>query len=179
MPPMRLRLLASAALAVLVACDLEVDTHYGPHSGLQKANLPDPTPSEGGVKGDGGAPCGTPVDAGACSVSYSGQIWPKMSGTWHCSDANCHGAMVNQPFNLDNATDAYNNLMALSISGKPYLNPCSIDPDASAFVCNTTSPGCGAGGQMPFPNSSIGSGPMSPTDMALVQTWVQCGAPNN
>ena len=172
------RLAASALCIVLSefsgACDLEVDSHYGPHSGLLKSNLPNPTPTAG----DGGFPCGTPVDGGACSVSYSAQIWPKMSTTWHCSDPTCHGATANQPFNIDNATDAYNNLMAFQISGKPYLNPCSTDPDASAFVCNIQSPACGTG-QMPLTNATVGSGPMSSSDVALVQTWVQCGAPKN
>jgi hypothetical protein len=164
--------------AVLVACDLEVDTHYGPHSGLSKGNLPNPPVAEAGG-GDGGATCGMVVDAGACSVSYATQIWPKMSGTWHCSDANCHGAMVNEPYNLDNATDAYNNLMAfMQINNVPYINPCSTSPDASAFLCNVQSPACGSA-QMPFPDSTLGSGPMSTSDVQLVQTWVECGAPMN
>ena len=175
---MTFRLVACLLCVVLGACDLEVDTHYGPHSGLVKTNLPNPTPSDGGPLPDGAFACGTPVDAGACSVSYSAQIWVNMSTTWHCSDANCHGATANQPFNLDNATDAYNNLMAFQIAGKPYINPCSTNPDASAFLCNVQSPACGTG-QMPLANSAVGSGPMSSSDVALVQTWVQCGAPKN
>jgi hypothetical protein len=169
---------AAGTAAVFVACDLEVDTNYGPHSGLSKNNLPTPPTPDGSIGGDGGLLCGTAVDAGACSVSYSGMIWPKMQGTWHCSDATCHGGTSYQP-KLDTAQDAYDNLMAYKISGKPYIDPCSTDPDASAFVCNVQSPfTCGLG-QMPFPNATLGSGPMSSGDVSLVQTWVQCGAPNN
>jgi hypothetical protein len=180
---MRLRrvavLAASVALiaagATLAACDLEVDTHYGPHSGLSKNNLPNPPASDGGT-GDAAA-CATPIDAGACSVSYSTQIWTKMVSTWHCTDSSCHGGTSYQP-QLDTSDNAYSNMMAYKITGKPYINPCSIDPDASAFVCNISNPFCGQG-QMPFPNATLGSGPMSSSDLNLVTTWVQCGAPKN
>jgi hypothetical protein len=182
---MRTRVIVSLALGavacaggILVACDLEVDTNYGPHSGLQKSNLPNPPAPDAAPVGDGGAPCGMPVEAGACSVSYSKDIWTKMSSTWGCSNAACHGAMVNQPYNLDNQQDAYNNLTQFQIGGLYYFNPCSTNPDASAFVCNTSSPACGTG-QMPFPNTSLMTGPLSTSDMQLVQTWVACGAPNN
>lgn len=168
--------LAAASGAVVVACDLEVDTHYGPHAGLNKSNLPNPPPSEAGV-GDGGFACGTPVDAGTCSVSYNTDIWSKMSGSWHCSDAKCHGGTAYQP-QLDNADDAYNNMMTYMIGGKPYINPCSTNPDASAFVCNISAPNCGTA-QMPFPDNTLGSGPMSGADLTQVTTWVQCGAPKN
>ena len=60
--------------ALVVACDLEVDTKYGPHAGLQKSNLPNPPPADGGAIPDGGFACGTPVDAGTCSVSYASDI---------------------------------------------------------------------------------------------------------
>jgi hypothetical protein len=163
--------------AALVACDLETNTSFGPHSGLSKGNLPNPPPEEAGTSSDGGASCGTVVDAGACSVSYATDIWPKMQGTWHCSDAKCHGGTSYQP-QLDSASDAYNAMMNYKIGTKPYINPCSIDPDASAFVCNIQSPPCGAA-QMPFPDNTLMSGPMSGGDFTQVQTWIECGAPNN
>ena len=169
---------AASVGAVLVACDLEVDTKYGPHSGLSKNNLPTPPPSDASITKDGGLACGTPVDAGACSVTYSGDIWPKMQGTWHCSDAKCHGANANSPFGLDTADDAYNVLLNYMIANKPYFNPCSTDPDASSFVCNISNPNCG-NAQMPFPDGTLNSGPMSGSDLQKVTTWVQCGAPKN
>jgi len=169
---------AASVGGVLAACDLEVDTKYGPHSGLQKGNLPTAPPSEAGIGGDGGLACGKPVDAGTCTVSYSGDIWPKMQGTWHCSDAKCHGATTYQPNGLDNPDDAYNVLLNYMISGKPYFNPCSTDPDASSFVCNISNPACGQA-QMPFPDNTLGSGPMSGSDLSTVTVWVQCGAPKN
>lgn len=180
---MRVRLLLAvgvvgAVACAFVACDLEVDTKFGPHSGLQKSNLPIPPPAEGGTNTDGGLACGTPVDAGTCSVSYATDIWPKMQGTWHCSDATCHGANVNQPTMLDNADDAYAVLQAYKIGARPYLDPCSIDPDASSFVCNVSNPFCGTA-QMPYPNNTLGTGPMAGSDLTLVETWVQCGAPKN
>ncbi len=180
---MRGRLLAfglvvtASGAAAIVACDLEVDTKYGPHSGLSKANLPQPPAAEGGTGGDGGTSCGTPVDGGACTVSYATDIWPKMQTAWHCSDAKCHGGTSYQP-QLDSADNAYANLMAYKIGTKAYLNPCSIDPDASAFICNISNPFCGTG-QMPFPDNTLGSGPMSGGDLTLVTTWIQCGAPKN
>jgi hypothetical protein len=173
---MRTLVLALATLLGIPACDLETDTNYGPHSGLSKTNLPNPPPVEGGST-DGGLLCGTPVDAGTCAVSYSTQIWANMQTTWHCSDAMCHGGTSYQP-QLDSAGDAYMNLMAYMIASKPYINPCSTDPDASAFLCNIQNPFCGEA-QMPFPNNTLGSGPMSAGDVSLVQTWVACGAPNN
>jgi hypothetical protein len=169
---------AASSGAFVVACDLEVDTKYGPHSGLSKNNLPTAPPSEAGVSADGGLACGTPVDAGACTVSYANDIWPKMQGTWHCSDAKCHGGTSYSP-QLDSADNAYTNMMNYKVgSTKPYINPCSTDPDASAFVCNVSNPACGAA-QMPFPDNTLGSGPMSGADLTLVTTWVQCGAPKN
>ena len=180
---MRARLLAfgvviaASAGAVFVACDLEVDTKYGPHAGLQKSNLPQPGPADGGGGGDGGASCGTPVDAGPCSVSYTTDIWGNMQGAWHCSDAKCHGGTTYQP-QLDSADNAYANMMSYMIGGKPYINPCSTDTDASAFVCNISNPFCGTA-QMPFPDGTLNSGPMSGSDLQKVVTWVQCGAPKN
>ncbi len=171
-------IVAASAGALVVACDLEVDTKYGPHSGLSKSNLPNPPPAEGGTNTDGGLSCGTPVDAGTCSVSYATDIWPKMQGTWHCSDAKCHGANVNQPTMLDSPDDAYAALLAYKVGTRPYFNPCSTDPDASSFICNISSPACGTA-QMPFPDNTLGSGPMSGGDFSLVETWVQCGAPKN
>ncbi|HEY1959935.1 MAG TPA: hypothetical protein VGH28_30210 [Polyangiaceae bacterium] len=168
----------ASAGAAFLACDLEADTHYGQHSGLNKSNLPNPPPPDGSTTGgDGGAACGTPVDAGTCAVSFQNDIWSKMSTTWHCSDAKCHGGTSYQP-KLDTADDAYDNMMTYMIGTKPYINPCSIDPDASAFVCNISSPPCGAA-QMPFPDNTLMSGPMSGSDLTLVQTWVACGAPKN
>jgi hypothetical protein len=165
-------------LGALVACDLQADTKYGPHSGLSKDNLPTPPPAEAGAIDAAGLCNGQgPIDAGACSVSYTNDIWPKMSGTWHCTDAKCHGGTSYQP-QLADPDNAYLNLLGYTISGKPYVNPCSTDPDASAFVCNIVSPACGTG-QMPFPDNTLGSGPMSSGDVGTVTTWVQCGAPKN
>jgi len=164
--------------AVVAACDIEADTKYGPHSGLSKDNLPNPPPQEAGAIDASGLCNGQgPIDAGPCTVSYTNDIWPKMSGTWHCTDAKCHGGTAYQP-QLADQDNAYLNLLAYMISGKPYINPCSTDPDASTFVCNVISPACGAA-QMPFPDNTLGSGPMSSGDIGTVTTWVQCGAPKN
>lgn len=169
---------AASVGALVVACDLEPDTKYGPHSGLSKSNLPNPPPSEAGIGADGGLACGTPVDAGACTVSYNNDIWPKMQGTWHCSDAKCHGGTSYQP-KLDSADNAYDNMMAYKVGGtKFYINPCSTDSDASAFVCNISNPNCGTA-QMPFQDNTLGSGPMSGSDLTQVTTWIECGSPKN
>ncbi len=183
-PPLGLRLgvlgLAfGCAAGWAFGCDLETNTHYGPHSGLSKGNLPTP-PAPSLDAGDAAALCNGqgPIDSGTCAVSYSKDIWPMMSaaGTWKCADAKCHGGTSYTP-QIADPDEAYLTLTSYMIGGKPYFNPCSTSSTDSSFLCNVQG-SCGSL-QMPAQDNTLATGPMSPTDMTTVQTWVECGAPKN
>lgn len=183
---MRVRLLLAslaifgAGASVAIGCNLEPDSNYGNASGLSHQNLPSPPAAEGGSSGgDGGALCNGmgAIDGGPCPVKFSTDIWPMMSasGKWQCADSACHGGTAQSPF-INDPASAYNNLVAYKIGGKPYVNPCSIDPDASTFACNLQGT-CGIQG-MPIPNPPARPAAQA-TDIGKVVTWAQCGAPNN
>ena len=171
----------SLVVGTVAGCNIEADTKFGNHSGLLKENLPKPPEDGDSGAGDGGALCNGngPIDGGACAVSWKTDIWPKMSssGVWGCANNKCHGATANDPSGLDGQDHAYAILTAWTkTAGKPYINPCSTDPDASSFLCNMSA-ACGT--HMPYPDNTIGTGPAAPADLATLTTWVQCGSPNN
>lgn len=172
--------LVTLGVSSAAACDLESDSNLGDPSGLKSTNLPSPDASTT-MSGDAGGLCNGagPVDGGTCQIKFGADIWPLMAatGTWACADSNCHGGTSQSPAIHDPAS-AYTNLAAWhSTGGRPYINPCSTDVDASAFVCNLEG-ACGAQA-MPIPDSTKGRGPATPTDIGKVVTWLQCGSPNN
>ncbi len=180
-------------------------THYGPPGGLTGKFLPMPTDvpdaaSPGDVASDASAGSPSePTDAGttppldasseaastvdaapACSVSWSGQIFPKMSasGAWKCADSSCHGGFQSPKIGTD-ARAAYASLAAYKTqfapTTLPYILPDSTDPQASAIECNLSGTACGP--QMPV--TSSGAQLLKSQDIATIDTWVRCGAPNN
>ena len=179
-----------AGAGVFAACGGETDTQYGPPGGLRGAKLPDPTGTTTGTTppADGGKP---PTDAGMggdvvtmnCAVSFKTQIYPSMqpAGTWKCSAGLCHGGTTPPTISATDATAAYTSLKAYTISAgmgpKPYFNPTSTDPSQSTFECNLKG-ACGAG-QMPIPGGGGGAVAATAAELANVDTWVKCGAPNN
>ena len=170
----------SLVVGVAAGCNIEADTKFGNHSGLLKENLPTP-PAAGDGGGEGGVLCNGngPIDGGACAVSWKTDIWPKMSssGVWSCANNKCHGATANDPSSLDGQDHAYAILTKWTTTGgKPYINPCTTDPDASSYLCNMNG-SCGT--RMPYPDNTIGSGPATPGDLATLTTWIACGSPNN
>ena len=170
---------AAAGASVGAGCDLETDSKLGDPSGLNHLNLPSPDASSV-TAGDAGGLCNGagPIDGGTCQIKFSADIWPLMAatGTWACADSNCHGGTAINPFMMDQSS-AYTNLAAYKIGGKPYIDPCSTDVDASSFVCNLEG-ACGTQA-MPIPDSTKGRGPAAAGDIGKVVTWLQCGSPNN
>ena len=121
---------------------------------------------------------GALADAGTCAVSFSKDILGAF-GLANCATANCHGGAVprNEPrIEPSDGPGMWQEFQAFTIStGKPYINPCSIDDTKSALGCNLLADpaACGGGVHMP-------SGAQLPADaVAKVNTWLKCGAPNN
>jgi hypothetical protein len=185
-----------ASLAILgllfgaagVACTAGDDflPAYGVANGLAGKE-----PGQTAVSGDdGGTPTGcvageTPalyVEAGTCSVSFSKDIEGFMSSTtgWDCVNSSCHGTGVNQPQITGNAAVDYPVLTKYSMNfTRPYINPCSTDPGESSISCNvtTTTNSCDSMSQMP---ETVGSNTKPTTaQLAMLNAWLSCGAPNN
>lgn len=180
--PSSMRTCSFVPLVLLLAsCAIEDGTKYGNPSGLKRDNLP--SPPEGGTSsgGDAGA-CAMEAGAGeggaSCGVSWSNDIWPKLSGsgTWKCAAAQCHGGGSTSP-PINDKDQAYDALTAYMVAGKPYIKPCSNDPNASSFICNLQGT---CGNKMPLVDSMLGSMAASQTEISQLNTWViQCGAPKN
>ena len=182
----------SVIAASFAACGGEVDTHYGPPSGLTGKSPPlpsgvdasSPPPVTGGDGGTPSALCGGkgPIDGGACAVSWKTNIYAKMGavGAWKCADANCHGTVGgNPPYIMGSSSHAdYVALMAAKITARPYLNPCSTDPAQSTIACNVgaTDPLCGVG---PMPFTTNGAVALTAAEKADLKAWVACGSPEN
>lgn len=119
---------------------------------------------------------GTLADAGVCAVSFSKDVLGAF-GTAGCANPNCHGGATprNEPrIEPSDGPAMWQEFQAFTITtGKPYINPCSIEdtPEASTIYCNLLATSCGvhmpSGGQLP------------PDAVTKIQTWVKCGAPNN
>ncbi len=169
---------------------------YGPPGGLSGKSLPQPThsagggasseagaPSEGGVVGDGGPADGAGLpqsEASSCSVSWSRQIFANMAaaGRWKCGDSSCHGGVQSPKVTSDPAT-TYSSFVAFIMTppapALPFVLPGSADPSRSGIECNLSSAACGP--EMPL--TQVGAQPLTKADVAMLDTWVKCGAPNN
>ncbi len=172
--------LVSSSVGTFMACNLETSGNYGNPSGLSHDHFP-VTNIDGSAPGtDAGALCNGagPIDGGLCTVKFSTDIWPLMAATgkWACADSNCHGGTALNPF-INDPASAYANLTTYKVAGKPYVNPCTIDIDASSFVCNLQG-ACGTQA-MPIPDMSKGRTAAQPGDIGKVVQWQQCGAPFN
>jgi hypothetical protein len=140
---------------------------------------------DGGGSGTGGG-CvagSTPalyIDGGTCSVSFSKDIEGFMSSPtqWDCVNSSCHGSGLQQPQITGTASVDYPVLTKYSMNfNRPYLNPCSTDPAQSSISCNLIPESCDDMTQMPEP---IGNNAKATTaQLAMLNTWLQCGAPNN
>jgi hypothetical protein len=121
---------------------------------------------------------GAVVDAGVCAVSFKTDILGAF-GLANCATANCHGGAVprNEPrIEPSDGPAMWQEFQAFTLStGKPYINPCSIDDTTSTIGCNLIAEGqpgaCGV--HMP-------SGAQLPADaVTKINTWLKCGSPNN
>jgi hypothetical protein len=158
------------------ACSDE-PTHFGRPGGLSGKELPAPE-GDGGMMvqpDSGGGP--PPVDAGNCSVSWSKDIFPNMAptGTWQCGSSSCHGG-ITAPKVAADAPTTYDNLAAykMKASGLPYVLPGSTDPTKSGIECNLSG-SCGT--KMPITGG--GAQQATQAQIATIDAWVKCGAPNN
>lgn len=158
------------------------DVSYGGPNALQGKQPPGTsidTSDDGGGTSSGGntLKCGTQIDGGTCAVSWKTDIIGAWS-TANCSSTACHGGPtpINQPsIDTTNATTTWMNLEAFTIStGLPYINPCSVDPTASAIGANMLAdPGATGGSHMPQ------AGQLAQADIDKINMWVICGAPDN
>lgn len=162
------------ALAGSVACS-DDGPHYGPPDGLTGKQLPQPT--FGSSTPDASTPH---IDAGPCSVSWSTQIFPNMmsTGAWKCASSSCHGGFQ-APKMSDDPNVTYDALVAYTMvppaPALPYVLPGETDPSKSGIECNLSGGSCSQ--QMPLTQN--GATHLSSSDLATLDTWVKCGAPDN
>lgn len=184
----------ATSLAALAACTTDYqlgveDPDYGAPNALQNQRPPRPT-LEGNDNSSGGGggvtpACvtagGTLVDGGPCDVSFSDDIM-RIFGTPQapslaCGVNDCHGGLTPpaQPaIDPGKPADTYDAFQRFSAGGKPYINPCSTNPEDSSMLCNLQPPASACGSPMPK-----GGGAFSAADLAAVDTWLKCGSPNN
>jgi hypothetical protein len=157
------------------------DAGTGEAAPIDEAGITEAGATEGGAGSDSGT-----SDAGSggptCAVSWKSQIFKQMTaaGQWQCASASCHGGGgVAGPMLSDVATVSYDALVnyrtKLTTTPLPYILPCATDPAKSAFYCNVMGSSCGP--QMPLMTN--GASLLTPAEVAMVKTWVECGAPNN
>lgn len=161
------------------------DPNYGGPNALAGKEPPGPTLATSESDAASGSPLcvragGQLVaDAGACDVSFSKDVLGAFSrATPTCTQPVCHGGPtpLNQP-RVDTADGpgTWARFTQFQLDDKFYVNPCATDPTASGMLCNLLSaddPGaCGV--HMPQ------SGQLAADDLAIVEKWLKCGAPNN
>jgi hypothetical protein len=138
------------------------------------------TPEASDTPEAGDTDSGPPPVTDACKVTWTKDIQPNMTagGKWACGNASCHGSGAFSPALGGSATDYYNTLVAtsdmLATPALPFILPCSTNPAKSAFVCNVSGDSCGS--QMPPLGNSVGAAEFSKSDIAMIKTWIACGA---
>jgi hypothetical protein len=173
------RPLLMAIALIAAACSSEPSVNYGSPGNLNEAQLP----GEAGVQplscGDAGLEGGAGGGDGGCTVSWSKDLYPKMTASdptaWGCATSNCHGKTGNAP--LIDPTDpakALASLEAYHMISQPQLAYVSTsgDPTKSTIECNVSAGCTPAMPQTPFP-------PLSNADRCALDTWLRCGAPGN
>lgn len=163
------------------------DPSYGGPNALAGKEPPGPTLATSGGESDAGSASPLCVkaggqlvaDAGPCDVSFSKDVLGAFArATPTCTQSVCHGGPtpLNQP-RIDTADgpSTWTRFTQFQLDDKFYVNPCSTDPKGSGMLCNLLSaddPGaCGV--HMPQ------SGQLAADDLAIVEKWLKCGAPNN
>ena len=173
---------AASWSVLVVACNLEVDTKYGPHSGLSKDNLPTAS-----ARPETAATLAARLQRQAhrrrrVRVSYTNDIWPKMSssGAWHCANNKCHGGTAYDPQRPRRPGQCVRQHHEVDDHGRQALHQPVLDRSRRLVLRLQHRTPVVRHAQMPFPDNTLGSGPMSGTaDLATLTTWVQCGAPKN
>lgn len=188
---------AAVGVAVIAACTTDYqkgldDPNYGAPNALAGQQPPPASQQLGAVEGtsssSGGATTtaaeplcqstgGALIDGGACSTSFATAVLPALVAGG-CDAVGCHGgpSPANQP-KID-GKDPLATYTAFAqykaTNGKPYIDPCSIDPNDSviAFNIDPAAPAASKGTEMP-PSAGLAAA------VTTVTTWVKCGAPNN
>ncbi len=180
----RWNLLAAIVIVSVAACLPEQErTSYGPAESL--GPRPFPNPQGGGAAADAsGGPsasslCGGrgPVATTCDGASWKNDIFGKMlstSGTMKCASGACHAPGANQPTIIDTDPDAaYVSLASYTLGNKPYIDVCNKNnPDTSAIHANLSG---ALGTKMPEAPGQAASD----AQLATIDTWLECGAPNN
>lgn len=132
-------------------------------------NVPPSSPPSPSTPSD---PPSSPTDD-TCSVSFKRDVLSLMTQL-QCTNASCHGGTspVNSP-RIDAASPSATRAALVSFvmsDGRPYVVPSSVDPRDSGIVCNL---GGACGVRMP-----LGGGATN-AEIAIVEQWLACGAPDN
>jgi len=179
--------IGSAMLVAAVSgCMQDLTTNYGSPTGLKGRDVPDASQPGTALVPDAGTVNTTTIcgglgpinpDGGGCTVSWSKDIVPKMASgqSLACSDGNCHGqGSATLPSIPSDPTAAWNSLANYTDPGSPkvYVDICSKNADDSAFKCNLS--GACLASKMP-----LAPGAATDDDVAKINSWLACGAPNN
>jgi hypothetical protein len=171
-------------LVLLPACS-DYPTHFGPPDGLVGRELPAPVGVDAAASPDASPSSPTDgsallPDGGSCSVSWGSQLFPNMtaSGAWKCGSSSCHGGFQ-APKVTASASATYANFAAYTLTppapALPYILPRNTDPTKSGIECNLSGTSCG--NQMPL--ATGGAQLLTASQIAMIDTWVKCGAPDN
>jgi hypothetical protein len=122
-------------------------------------------------------PVVTPTPPPAPMVSFSRDILRIFTnnGAKTCAQAGCHSGPNPQMGQNLSATTAYTNIVNVPSMEKPSLLRVKPGDAANSYLYQkiTGAPGI-VGSMMP-----LAGGPLSASDMALIQQWINAGAPNN
>ncbi len=174
-------ILACALLAASCTAD---QVNFGEPEGLAGRKVPEPRFATPPSPHDAGpvdlvticAPKTPPTIEGDCKTNADWRtvIYPNLKNSWNCANAGCHSPGSKDP-TVDTsdagATATWAALVAYKIGEKRYVDPCSVDPNDSAIMCNLTfSQGkCGT----PMPQAQT----LGAADKDAVEKWLKCGAP--
>jgi hypothetical protein len=168
-----------ATALIGAACSSEPSVNYGSPGSLNESQLPGEAGSEPLSCGDAGLEGGAGGGDGGCTVSWTNDLYPKMTSTdptaWGCATANCHAKTGNEI--VIDPTDPAKALAALEayhLTSQPELAYVSTsgDPTKSTIECNVSAACTPAMPQAPFQ-------PLSNADRCALDAWLRCGAPGN
>ncbi len=176
---MRAHVLLALSVFLGIACSSE-RTQYASTPDSLKGHPYPKLPSEG-PSGDGGGPVGAcpggnPTPPPECaSVKFENVLTGILIP--NCGGDGCHVKPSGSTLPILDPTDAtasWQNLAKQITATKKYLDPCSLDPNASSIICNInfqgTAGSCGA--LMPYLRN-----PLPDTAKATIEQYVKCGAP--
>ena len=169
------------------------DQNFGAPNALAGQTAPGKTSENQQAADGGGGGGGQPVCVAAgknlaykagdpCTVSMKNDIIPVLFKV--CSSPSCHGG-TSPPSKPRIDPNAVNEMWDLwqkhtvkpnpTAAPKPYIDPCSKNPDDSTIACNVNAdPAKKCGTLMP-----TGATGLPTADIAKIEDWLKCGAPNN